>query len=281
MGQNSGLRYEAGTGEPLLLLHGFTATWQIWRPVLADLVSQFHVIAPTLPGHSGGVPFGDDEFSFARFADWAESELDACGVESAHVVGNSLGGSLALELASRGRVRSALAIAPGFDWLPGSPVGPTLAKHFRRSTEQTRRSSGQLDVALRPAWLRKRLLRGVMCHADFMTPAEAVQMARASIDCSATDSIIKAIETGNEALRNLDRIHVPTMVAWPEHDRVLRADQRTTRFADEIPHVVVRDLPGVGHIPMWDNPSLVVQTITEWIESVSGVGGHRAGDLVP
>lgn len=268
MGESSRLRYEAGDGEPLLLLHGFTATWQIWRPVLADLVSRFHVIAPTLPGHSGGPHFVTEEgFSFARLADWAESELDACGVGRAHVVGNSLGAALALELAGRGRTLSALAIAPGFDWLPGDPTGPKLAAHFRRSIERTSRSRAHLECALRPSWLRKRLLGDVMRHADRMTASEAVQMARASIDCSASDAVIGAIASGQAALRGLDRIQVPTMIAWPQRDRVLPVSRRTARFATEIPGVVIRELADVGHIPTWDNPSLITGTITEWVTS--------------
>jgi pimeloyl-ACP methyl ester carboxylesterase len=52
MGENSPRWFEAGSGDPLLLLHGFTATWQIWRPVLADLVARFHVMVLTLPGQA-------------------------------------------------------------------------------------------------------------------------------------------------------------------------------------------------------------------------------------
>jgi pimeloyl-ACP methyl ester carboxylesterase len=266
MGDNSPPRYTAGSGDPVLLLHGFTATWQIWRPVLADLVAHFHVVAPTLPGHSGGPRYdGGAEFSFDRLARWAEAELDAHGLEKVHIVGNSMGASLALELAARGRARSVVAIAPGFDWLPGDPLGPRLAKQFRHSTERTRRSSDHLERAMRPALLRRWLLRNVMRHAERMTAGQAVQMARASIDCSITGAVTEAMATGSAALSGLTAITVPTLIGWPQHDRVVPASLHGKRFADEIRDVQMRTLPGVGHIPTYDDPQLIVETITDWV----------------
>jgi predicted TIM-barrel fold metal-dependent hydrolase len=50
MGENPPLRYEAGSGDPVLLLHGFTATWQIWRPALADLVAHPDAYTPGAQG---------------------------------------------------------------------------------------------------------------------------------------------------------------------------------------------------------------------------------------
>jgi pimeloyl-ACP methyl ester carboxylesterase len=269
MGENSSLRYQAGSGDPLLLLHGFTATWQIWRPVLADLVAEYHVIAPTLPGHLGGPHYEGSEFNFDRLAEWAESELDANGVSTAHIVGNSMGASLALELAARGRARSVVAIAPGFDWLPGDPLGPRLAEQFRHSTDRTRRSSGHLERALKPAPLRRFLLRRVMRHAERMTAGQAVQMARASIDCSIIDAVTEAMATGEAMLRGLTAITVPTLIGWPQHDRVLPAALHGQRFVDEIRDVEIRELPGVGHVPTYDDPELVVETIARWISHAS------------
>src|SRR5690348_3371641 len=91
--------YRAGDGEPLVLIHGFTATWRCWQPVLADLVPRFEVIAPTLPGHDGGPPPPDGgAHSIAEGTDHFEAILYDLGIESAHMAGNSLGGAVALEL---------------------------------------------------------------------------------------------------------------------------------------------------------------------------------------
>ena len=56
MAELSPALYRAGAGEPLVLIHGFTATWRCWLPVLGLLVPRFEVIVPTLHGHDGGPP---------------------------------------------------------------------------------------------------------------------------------------------------------------------------------------------------------------------------------
>ena len=72
---------------------------------------------------------------------------------------------------------------------------------------------------------------------------------------SAADAGIDAIESGGAALRDLDLIDAPTLIAWPGGDRLIPHTQHGQRFADEIPDVTVRVLPEVGRLPMYDNPT--------------------------
>ncbi|HLY34530.1 MAG TPA: alpha/beta fold hydrolase, partial [Jatrophihabitantaceae bacterium] len=114
--ENSLALYRAGSGEPVVLVHGFTGTWHHWRPVLADLVARYEVIAPTLAGHDGGPPFPADlEMTFASAADSFERHLDDLGVGTAHFVGNSLGGGTSVRFAlNYGRRAGRLVLmAPG------------------------------------------------------------------------------------------------------------------------------------------------------------------------
>ncbi|MGH2849603.1 MAG: alpha/beta fold hydrolase, partial [Solirubrobacteraceae bacterium] len=97
--------HRGGAGEPLLCLHGFTDTWRTWELVLPHLERIHDVLAPTLPGHAGGAPVACDAGA-DELTDVLERLLDRAGIATAHVVGNSLGGYLALRLAMRGRARS-------------------------------------------------------------------------------------------------------------------------------------------------------------------------------
>ena len=107
----------------MVCLHGFTDTWRTWELVLPALEREHDVLAPTLAGHAGGPPI-EGEINDAVLADAVERAMDEAGFETAHFVGNSLGGYLALQLAARGRARSVVALAPAGGWAEGDdPTG--------------------------------------------------------------------------------------------------------------------------------------------------------------
>src|ERR1700752_4614653 len=105
--------HRAGTGTPLLLLHGVGAIWRAWSPVLPYLEPHHDVIAPTLAGHGGGPPLDSGIApSVHALADSLEAELDRLGLQQVHIAGNSLGGWLGIELARRGRAKSLVLFSP-------------------------------------------------------------------------------------------------------------------------------------------------------------------------
>ena len=96
-------------------MHGFTDTWRTWELVLPALERRHDVLAPTLPGHAGGPPI-EGEITDRLIADAVEQAMDDAGFVTAHIVGNSLGGFVALQLAARGRADSVVALAPAGGW---------------------------------------------------------------------------------------------------------------------------------------------------------------------
>jgi pimeloyl-ACP methyl ester carboxylesterase len=268
MSEISRALYRAGEGEPVVLLHGFTGTWHHWRPVLAELVARYEVIAPTLAGHEGGPPFPlDGPLTIGAAADSLEGHLDELGVGTAHLVGNSMGGALAIELAARGRARSVVAFSPGGGWELDSSEPQRIARFFTRQLRRTRASANQIPLVMRRAGARRLALRDVMRCGHLVAPADAIDMARASLACQVSDQVIDALRSGNRdvAPQDLDRIAVPTLLAWAHHDRILPLATCSPRFRREIPGAEFRVLPGVGHVPMWDDTRLTVSTIVEWV----------------
>jgi pimeloyl-ACP methyl ester carboxylesterase len=260
--------YRAGSGEPLLLLHGFLGTWQHWRPVLGELVARYEVISPTLAGHDGGPPYPmSSPITLAGAADSLESHLDELGVGTAHIVGNSMGGALALELAKRGRARSVVAVAPGGGWTDDDGEARRLGRLFTRQIRATRAIAPRVATVMRRPELRRLALRDIMRRGELVPPAEAVDLVRASLRCTITRRVLDALRAGRDlSLRDLDRISCPVLLASPQFDRILPAERHAPRLRREIPGVESRILPGCGHVPMWDDGRLLIQVITEFVE---------------
>lgn len=256
--------YRAGDGEPLVLLHGFMGTWRQWRPVLADLVAHFEVIAPTLAGHYGGPPYDQTENTLTAAGASLERHLDELRIDQAHLVGNSMGGALVLELAKRGRALSVVAFSPGGGWSSESGEGERLARLFARQRRLARAFAPVVPGVIRHPLVRRPAMRDVMCHGELVPPADVVEMMRAALECSVFGEVLDALRSGKALLEGLDRIAAPTLIAWPRRDRMLPLDRHAKRFRTEIPGVEFRVLEGVGHVPTWDDPHLVARVILDF-----------------
>ena len=119
---------EAGSGEPVLLLHGLGATKASFLPTLDALAPSYRAIGVDLPGFGDSAKplFGAYDPPF--FAEAMTALLDALELDSAHVVGNSMGGRVALELglSHADRVRRLVLLAPSMSWLKARPFAPYL-----------------------------------------------------------------------------------------------------------------------------------------------------------
>jgi pimeloyl-ACP methyl ester carboxylesterase len=120
--------FEAGTGPPLVLLHGLGATKAEFLPSVAAMGQSYRTIAVDLPG------FGDSDKPFpapynARFfARWVVALLDALELDRVHLLGHSMGGRVALEVGMRNpdRVDRLVLMTPSMAWLAGRPFAPAL-----------------------------------------------------------------------------------------------------------------------------------------------------------
>lgn len=269
MAESSPALYRAGSGEPLLLLHGFTGAWHHWRALFGDLVARYEVIAPTLAGHDGGRAFPlERPLNFAGSADLLEEHLEELGLGTVHVVGNSMGGALALELAKRGRARSVVALAPAGGWTPGDGEAPRLARFFARQLRLTRASAPRMAAIVRRPSMRRLVLRDIMRHGELVAPSEALELAQSALKCTVAGMAIEALRGDREdlVLRDLDQIACPVLLASPKFDRVLPVARHAPRLKREIPNVEAVVLAGCGHVPMWDDTQLVIRTITEFVD---------------
>jgi pimeloyl-ACP methyl ester carboxylesterase len=245
----------AGSGPPLLLLHGVGATHADFTQVRPDLQQSFDVVSVDLPGH-GRSPQLARPPTIQALTDSLESHLDDLGIDAVHVLGNSLGGRLALELAARRRAHSVVAIAP---------FGP--AWPFERSAQGAALTGGGLALlALRPLaptlalhwWGRSALLGGVRVQPWKATPEEAEEFGRtmgsrgywATLRANVADVPFEA-----------SAVRCPVVLAQGTADLI--SFGQTMRFARLIPGSKFAWLPFAGHAAQGDAPNAVAALVRD------------------
>jgi pimeloyl-ACP methyl ester carboxylesterase len=256
--------HRGGSGTPLVLLHGLNASWRVWRPVLGALEAEHDVFAPTLLGHRGGpAPPASGPVTVAQIADGVELLLDAERIETAHVAGNSLGGWVALELGRRGRARSVVALSPVGGWERARDIRRALRlAQFGQSALEHRRRLG-LEPLLRRRRSRRMLLRMAMEHADRITVDEATDLIEDLVSCTAFPGIVGWLRTAAPLDHRGQPAAHPIRIAWAERDRTIPHARFGRGFLYSVPSAEHVTMPGVGHLPMFDDPTLVARTILD------------------
>ena len=115
-----------------MLLHPFLVTGNVWQDVVPLLSNHHEVFTPTLLGHRGGPPVMRRPATIWDVVDAVDGYLDEHGLQRPHLVGNSAGGFVALELARRGRAATVCAFSPAGFWSVGDGSKERAAKKVRR-----------------------------------------------------------------------------------------------------------------------------------------------------
>ncbi|MGQ0631382.1 MAG: alpha/beta fold hydrolase [Sporichthyaceae bacterium] len=257
--------YVGGAGSPLVLLHGINGSWRIWRPVLAGLEERHAVFAPTLIGHRGGPELPPGPNGIKPVADDLEARLDAAGISTAHLVGNSLGGWLALELAARGRATSVVAFAPAGNYRGARDlrrVG-TLLKMAKRSA-----NNKTVHKLMANPRYRRVLLRSAMERGDLIPAEDLVGMSEDLAACTMLDGLLASLAVSGPTRELAVPADTPVRIVWPVKDRTIPFTRYGHPWTEVLPNAELIMVSGVGHVPMYDDPALVVRTVLEFTDRV-------------
>jgi pimeloyl-ACP methyl ester carboxylesterase len=233
---------EAGAGEPLVLIHGLSGSGRWWSKNIAELAAKYHVYVVDLIGFGAsrnGHPFVLKDAA-AYLARW----MELLGIARASLVGHSMGGHIAADLAADYPERVERLILVDAAVLPFEQryVGHALA---------LLREARQMALGFLPILFGDALRAGV-------------------------PTILKAAGELFEAdLRpKLERISAPTLVIWGENDALIPAEagKRLSRYLRYDELVIVKR---AGHNPMWDCPRAFNQVVVEFLESAHVAGGER------
>jgi pimeloyl-ACP methyl ester carboxylesterase len=264
--------HRAGTGTPLLLLHGIGAIWRAWSPVLPHLEPHHDVIVPTLRGHAGAPPLGSHVApSVQALVDGIEEELDRLGLARVHIAGNSLGGWIGIELARRGRARSLILLSPAGAWRSPRRLRAT-AHGVRFSFGALARYSSRAEALTDRRVLRWALLAGQVAHPDRVPRESLVTYIHASGRSPVVNPLLRVLHLNPVEPLPAERDY-PVRLVWAERDRVLPFKHFGSPMMERLPGAELIRLGGVGHVPMSDDPARVADLILEVTRAADSTGG--------
>jgi pimeloyl-ACP methyl ester carboxylesterase len=242
----------AGSGPPIVLVHGMLNSSSHWQAVARGLASDYTVIAPDLIGHGdSAAPRGD--YSLGAHAASIRDLLAAIGVERASVVGHSLGGGVAMQffyqfpqrverlvLISSGGLGHEVspmlrtAALPGMSALLSMTIHPRLLGGMWAAGHRLRERGASLGVYLQAIARALRPLENAEARSAFLHTLRSV------------------IDVHGQRVSATDRLYLlesmPTLIVWGERDNTIPIEHgRLTHEA--IPGSSFRTLPGVAHFP--------------------------------
>jgi pimeloyl-ACP methyl ester carboxylesterase/putative sterol carrier protein len=279
-----GLRIEAlvageGEGPPVVLLHGLGANKVSFLPTLSALADTTEVHAIDLPGFGGSstpLPTGR-RYSMPWFADVVNGYLIARGLDAAHLVGNSMGGRIAQEVALR-HPRSTHSIV-GL----GPAVGFDLTRVIAPALRYSRPQWGGLARVPLPRQTVERLVRDLFADPDVLPPehhraaAEDVLAAwqrpgyRLALLAAARHLGLERGRGPTAYWKRLRRLEVPSLWVFGESDRLV-ASRYAARVTAALPDAEVQTWPDVGHVPQFEAPRRVAAVLQDWLARTSPPG---------
>jgi pimeloyl-ACP methyl ester carboxylesterase len=238
-----------GAGEPLLFLHGAGGAGR-WLPFMGSLAENFEVIVPEHPGFglSETPPWLD---SIGDIAYFYLDFLEALKLRDVHLIGNSLGGWIASEVAIRDQrpFRTLSLVAPAGIRVDGEPPA---------------------DIFL---WSREELTRNLFYNQNLAETMLEAPLTDEEQNIQLRNSITMAKLAWQPRLNNPDlkkwlhRIHLPTLIVWGDSDRLIPPAYGSA-FQSLIPHSRLEILPHCGHLPHVERAAEFVSVVTKFIGTV-------------
>jgi pimeloyl-ACP methyl ester carboxylesterase len=251
-----------GDGSPLVLLHFLGGHRHVWSGILPHLTGARRVVALDLPGFGASRPLPGTP-TMGRLTDAVAETLGELGLDRPAVAGVSLGGAIAIELARRDLVRSAVAISPfGF----ATRAEAAYARASLRATHAACRAiAAEADRLAGQTPVRAALGAQMFARPWALPAAVAADLVRSVAHAPGVLPVLRAA-MGHEIVSGA--MTTPVTVAWGQRDALMRPRQGA-RAVQRLPFARLVPLAGCGHVPLWDDPERVAGVLLE------STGGSR------
>jgi pimeloyl-ACP methyl ester carboxylesterase len=265
------LHYRTGGRGPLLVLvHGITNSSASWEPVLATLGRRFTVIAPDLLGHGDSAkPRGD--YSLGANASLLRDFMLALGHERATLVGHSLGGGIAMQMAYQfpERVERLVLVSSGGLGRQVTPLLRAVALPGAELVLPLLASEPLLNAGAKVGgWIGRAGLRvgsDIAAMATGFASLHDIEARRAFVHTARS-----VIDVGGQRVNATDKLYlaeaVPTLILWGDRDPIIPA-RHGIRAHELMPGSRLRIFEGAGHFPHHDDPAGFAAAIAEFVDT--------------
>ncbi|MFD4462373.1 alpha/beta fold hydrolase [Nocardia sp. NPDC058480] len=259
-----------GSGDPVLLLHGFLLSPHCWEQVAQRMSAHCEVYAPAFAGHWGGPKVEGWAMDVYALADQIEDQLDELGWRTCHIAGNSLGGWVGLELARRGRARTLTTIAAAGGWASPSLSQVRIGLKFASMIPFIEIGKRLGGVAINNALVQQVAAMLVTKHTGAFARRDRATLLTAVLHCDAMIALLLG-SLRAPGMDDLGELDTPIRMLLAEYDRIIPNSVYATRYLRELPESADRILVhGVGHVPMLEAPDRIATLIAEHIYASRG-----------
>jgi pimeloyl-ACP methyl ester carboxylesterase len=249
---------EAGEGESLVLLHGFTGSKENWLPMLPHLSKRWRVIAPDLPGWGDSERVAGEDYGYAAQAARVAQLLAALDANASVLVGHSMGGGIAAIVAARyPKTLSRLVLMD---------AGGAM---FRENEFGRAVRAGENPFAVSDRASLDRQLNLVFDEPPFVPwPADQALIAQRIADADFEADVLERIGRGPDAFLPISEaasIGAPTLLLWCARDRIIDASAAEIYHqAIEGSHIVM--LEQCNHMPMMERPIQTAAALEDFLK---------------
>jgi len=244
--------------DPLVLFHPLGTSARLWDDVRPLLEPHHAPIALTALGHRGGAVPSHRPVTVRDLVDDAERALDERGLDRVDLVGNSIGGWMAIELARRGRARTVCAFSPAGAWRAGTSEQTDGVRQIRNAIRAARLGrSLPMPLLMRSGAVRRLVFRDVARHGERLTADQAMEATRDLLACSVADELLRT----DEEIEPLDPLSCPITLVWSREDAICPLETNGALARERLPAARFIVIDDVGHLPMIDDPASVAEAI--------------------
>jgi pimeloyl-ACP methyl ester carboxylesterase len=273
------LDYGSGSGEPIIFIHGLSGCWQNWLENIPYFGRDHRVIVPDLPGF-GQSEMPAKEISISRYADTIDALMTELGIDSAQIVGNSMGGFIGAEVAIQYPARIERLVLVAAAGLSIEYIRTERTQGLRHQAENVAFfylgwvASRSHIVATRRR-LRSALLLLVAAHPAKLPPALTIEQVAGSGKPGFSDALDAMC--GYPLRDRLEKIGCPTFIVWGDKDRLVPVKDAAV-FEELIPDaraVVYRD---TGHLTMLERPARFNADVHAFLHEEPGEQAPGSGE---